>query len=647
MRLSTLRAGGAARPALARLPAAVRDRSRRWLVIVGLLPSAGIVTAISAVGLSLVIGLLPVGFIFWTSSLLSRLPELAHTAASGRAAALAGAAAPAIAVLFLQQMLAPGQIALAELLSRRIDGQCLRMVIGASISRTPLAALEQQKTLDLLSDVRAAFDGASPTPGAAVAGGVALIARYAQLLGAVVLVTVAAGPVAGILVALTALIIRFAQRGSLARFAARWEQMADGRRRISYLVGLGVDLAAAKEMRVLGLVSWLRGRHNGDSRGYLAPMWEQRRRIFLLPFAGFSAVALGGGGAALLLLARAATAGHLGLLDISIALQGVLVAIRFGVFFPESDIKTQHGYDTYQAMIAATATAAAASGPAAAALPGSAAPARTGRTPAAPAGPPQIAIRCEQVVFGYPGAASPVLNGCDLELPVGRSTAIVGLNGAGKTTLIKLLAGLYEPQRGRILVDGMDLAHLGRREWQRRLAIVFQDYIRYELSAAANIWMGAPHARRDRSALLAAARTASALEMLGNLPGGLETPLSSQYRGGQDLSGGQWQRIALARAFFAVQAGATVLILDEPTAHLDVRAEADFYDRFLELSQGLTTVLVSHRFATVRRADQIVVIEDGRVIESGQHEQLLAHGGRYERLFRAQADRFVSRGRPR
>jgi ATP-binding cassette subfamily B protein len=612
-------------------------------VIAGLLPAAGAGPAMTAVVLSLATGALPAGFIFWTSSLLARLPELARLPASGRAAALGLAAAPAIAALFGQQVLAPAQIALAELLTRRVDEWCLRQVMAASIGATPLAALEQQPVLDRFSDVRAAFDGASPTPGAAVAGGVALIARYAQLVGAIALVAGAAGPLAGVLVGVTAVTIRFGQRGSLARFAARWDQLAGGRRRVSYLADLGTGLAAAKELRVLGLVSWLRDRHHGDAHAYLAPMWAQRRQIYLRPFLGYSAVALAGGGAALVLLARGAVAGRLGLFGLSVAIQGVLVAVRFGVFFPESDIKTQHGYETYQAMLAATAPA----GPdrRAAARPRARRPAAPPRSAGA-AGSLRSGIRCEQVVFGYGPAGPPVLDGLDLELPAGRCTAIVGLNGAGKTTLIKLLAGLYQPRQGRILADGTDLAGLDPREWRSRLAIVFQDYVRYELSAAANIWMGAPDAPRDRHALLAAAGQSGALDVLAGLPGGLETPLSARYRGGTDLSGGQWQRIALARAFFAVQAGATVLILDEPTAHLDVRAETDFYDGFLELTRGLTTILVSHRFASVRRADAIVVLEHGRVIESGDHDDLAGRGGRYARLFRAQADRFTGPAAP-
>ena len=242
--------------------------------------------------------------------------------------------------------------------------------------------------------------------------------------------------------------------------------------------------------------------------------------------------------------------------------------------------------------------------------------------------------------FAYPGSDHRVLDGVDLEFPAGSSTAIVGLNGAGKTTLVKLLARLYEPTTGRISVDGADLAEFDVRSWQRRLAVIYQDYIRYEFDAATNIGLGAPEHMHDLDALKRACDWAGATEVIDGLPQGLRTVLSGRYQGGTDLSGGQWQRIALARALFATGAGASVLVLDEPTAQLDVRAEVAFFDRFLELTQGLTTVVISHRFSTVRRAQRIVVLEHGRIIEQGSHDELLALGGRYAELFDLQARRF-------
>jgi ATP-binding cassette subfamily B protein len=228
---------------------------------------------------------------------------------------------------------------------------------------------------------------------------------------------------------------------------------------------------------------------------------------------------------------------------------------------------------------------------------------------------PAQSIRCEHVNLSYPGSAAQVLADIDLEFPAGSSTAIVRLNGAGKTTLVKLLARLYEPTSGRITVDGVDLRDLDPRSWQRRLAVIFQDFVRLELDAAANIGLGSPVGAVDDVAIGAAADWADARGILDRLPGGLRTPLSSRYPGGVDLSGGQWQRLALARAFFAVSRGASVLVLDEPTAHLDIRAEIAFFERFTKITRGLTTIVISHRFSTVRRADQIVVLEHGRVAE--------------------------------
>ncbi len=242
--------------------------------------------------------------------------------------------------------------------------------------------------------------------------------------------------------------------------------------------------------------------------------------------------------------------------------------------------------------------------------------------------------------FRYPGADRDVFSGLDLVLRAGRSTALVGINGAGKTTLVKLLARLHDPTSGRILVDGADLAQLRPAEWQRQVAVVFQDFAHYPLSFAENIGLGAPAHLSDVPGLTDAARRAGALDVLSGLPGGCDTVLSRSYDGGVELSGGQWQRVALARALFAVRHGAAILVLDEPTAWLDARGEADFFERFLDITEGTTTLIISHRFSTVRRADHICVLDEGRVLEEGDHSSLVAAGGRYARLFGLQAARF-------
>jgi ABC-type multidrug transport system fused ATPase/permease subunit len=239
-------------------------------------------------------------------------------------------------------------------------------------------------------------------------------------------------------------------------------------------------------------------------------------------------------------------------------------------------------------------------------------------------------IRFRDLTFAYPGGA-PVLEGFDLSIPAGSSLAIVGQNGAGKTTLAKLLCRLYDPQSGAIEIDGVDMRELDLPSWRSRLTAVFQDFIRFELSLRDNV---APAGAPDHVVL-------EALEAAGasNLAR-LDTILARGYENSTDLSGGQWQRVALARALCAVKLGAGLVLLDEPTAQLDVRGEAAIFERVLAATRHCTTILISHRFSTVRHADRICVLEHGKVIELGTHDELMAKGGRYRTMFDLQAQRF-------
>ena len=235
-----------------------------------------------------------------------------------------------------------------------------------------------------------------------------------------------------------------------------------------------------------------------------------------------------------------------------------------------------------------------------------------------------------------------MLNGLDLTLRAGECTAIVGLNGAGKTTLVKLLTRLYEPTAGTLLVDGNDARDLTIDSWRRQIGVIFQDFNRYELSVSDNIAFGAIARPRDEARIADAAGKAGIGDVAAALPVGYDTILARHYDDGAELSGGEWQRVAIARALYAVAAGARVLVLDEPTAALDVRAEVAFFDQFVELTRGVTSLLISHRFSSVRRADRIVVLEHGRVVEDGTHDSLVAAGGRYADLFHLQAERFAA-----
>lgn len=245
-------------------------------------------------------------------------------------------------------------------------------------------------------------------------------------------------------------------------------------------------------------------------------------------------------------------------------------------------------------------------------------------------GLPSREIRFRDVTFAYAGGPA-VLDHFDLMLPAGSSLAIVGQNGAGKTTLAKLLCRLYDPQAGAIEIDGVPLSEFSLDSWRRRVTAVFQDFTKFELPLRDNV---APAGGPDHV-------VRSALESAGAATlAELDTILSRAYAGGTDLSGGQWQRVALARTLAAVEMGAGLVLLDEPTAQLDVRGEAEIFERILAATRQCTTILISHRFSTVRHADRICVLEKGRVIELGTHDELMAKNGRYRTMFDMQAQRF-------
>lgn len=248
---------------------------------------------------------------------------------------------------------------------------------------------------------------------------------------------------------------------------------------------------------------------------------------------------------------------------------------------------------------------------------------------------PGDGVRFESVWFTYPGSQQAALCDVSLHLQPGQSLALVGENGSGKTTLIKLLTRLYSPDKGRILLDGLDLRHWDAEALRDRVGVIFQDFGRYQFLVGENIGFGDVEHFEDRDHWRLAADKGMAASFIEELPSGYDTQLGKWFKGGRELSGGQWQKIALSRAF--MRTGADILVLDEPTATMDARAESLLYEHFRDLCSGKMTILISHRFSTVRMADQIVVIREGRVVEQGGHQALMTLGGQYAQLFNLQA----------
>jgi ABC-type multidrug transport system fused ATPase/permease subunit len=407
----------------------------------------------------------------------------------------------------------------------------------------------------------------------------------------------------------------------LLRESAVWrdrntEEVRAAQRHADYAYRLAVEPPAAKELRLFGLADWAVERFRARRRQLYELQW-QATRLRERPVAWCLVVVLAANLVVFWSLASAAAAGTLGLDRVVTYATAALSTsmIAFGGL--------SWALDGAAAPVAATLRLEEAMDSAGALVPGN--------RPAA--GMPARAVRFRNLTFGYPTSAQPVLEGFDLEVPAGSSLAIVGQNGAGKTTLAKLLCRLYDPQSGAIEVDGVDLRALDTAAWRSRVTAVFQDFTRFELPLRDNV---APGGAPDD--VIGAALADAGATGLGTL----DTVLARGYEGGTELSGGQWQRVALARALCAVRQGAGVVILDEPTAQLDVRGEAEIFERILAATRQTTTILISHRFSTVRHADRICVLEGGRVIELGTHDELMAAGGRYRTMFELQAARFGS-----
>lgn len=601
----------------------VRELIRGRIGLLRLLSLAGSRTAAVLIGLMLLSAALPAAIAVTTGVVVGRVVEI-----EGSDGGVGPVVVPLVvlAVVLVLEHLAQTMLEpIRGWAASRVNGAVRHRVRAAVGGRPGIAHLETQvvrEAATLPVDNAYLFN-----LGAGAEGQLFVMTRFVGALLAAAVVA-AASPVAGI----TVLVAMIWQRALLRRHYAKavasalTDTVADGRA-ASYWSDIASRPPAAKEVRVFGLARWVVDRYERHGKVPVQALAQVVMRAMPLHsrILGLNTV---GALVSLVLVARAGATGDLEPGQIASALGGIVAVMR---------ILGPMGWEAYSIEAAVPLLDAVNRLEQLREDDGQTTPA--GHAPRAPFAEPPL-IRFEQVTFRYPGGDRDILRDVDLELRPGESIAVVGANGAGKTTLLKLLAGFYAPDKGRISVNGEDLQRVDLAWWRRHLAVIFQDFSHFELSAFENVTLRDADSGGSLEEARWAATTSGALDVVEALPRGWDTVLSRDYTDGADLSGGQWQRVGLARALYATRGGANVLVLDEPTASLDVSAEIAVFDQLLEAAEGVTSVVVSHRFSTVRRAGRIVVLEAGQVIEDGSHDELCALGGTYAQLYNLQADRF-------
>jgi len=575
--------------------------------------------------LSVVSGALPVLRLVAIAHLVATVPEVLRDGASSDASGrLAVAAFAFVAIIGVGGLAWPVIASTTDHIARQVDGRLRERVLRIALRPRATAFLDDATLRQIFDDAKGVTPAMGFTPG-----------RFAALLPSVLgsrvtVICLVSGLFLvdwrlGLVFFLTQLKLEDEMQKVRGRMLAG---AASAPQELAYDLELTTTSGPAKEVRLFGLGRWLLGRYESGTRSHMLTGWSSRRDftpsliVVLVWIAVVDAVAL-------VLLANGATEGQVTLAELTFALTAIMALNPSGAV-NQDDVLMSFAAASIDRIAAAEAALVATSD----------------QAPTATVPPGPVVVGFKDVAYRYPGADRDVLAGVDVELRAGERVAIVGQNGAGKTTLVRLLCGLIPPSAGRVTVNGTGLDEVDPADWRRRLAVLFQDYVRYPFSAHDNVRFGAigwqPDALDER--IEAVAATTGVAMRVHALPSGWETPLSPELSGGGTLSGGEWQRLALARSLLAVDAGARVLVLDEPTAALDVRGEAELFDMLMHSLAGerdALTVFVSHRFSTVRQADRILVIDDGRIAEDGTHEVLVASGGLYARMFRAQADQLL------
>ncbi|WP_373943954.1 ABC transporter ATP-binding protein [Paracoccus marcusii] len=603
------------------------DYAARWAALKNIPPflvmvwRASPALTLAMVALRLMRALMPVAML-WVGKLI--IDQVVVLSAAGGPDTLAGwwnsgLAHPLIALVALELALAVAQDVLGRLVAY-VDALLQeKLVIDISIRLMDHAA-----DLDLASFEDASFQDRLDRARRQTMGRIPLLNQLMQQMqDSVTVISFGVGLVVynPWLVVLLALALIPSLMGEMhfnARTYALNHARAADRRERDYLRMIAATAETAKEVKIFSLSPWLRDRYLTLARRfYLENRVIQRRQLSVM--AVLTALGTLAYYAAFLWIIARTLTGQLSIGDLTF-LSGSFLRLRGLLEGLLSGFSSMAGQAMYLDDLFDFFTA----------RPAIASPADPLPVPV----PIAQGFRFENVGFRYPGREDWAIRGMTLDLRAGETVALVGENGAGKTTIVKLLARLYDPDEGRITLDGRDLRDYDLDQLRGTVGVIFQDFVRYAVTAAENIAIGRIDARDDRPRIVTAAERSLADQVIAKLPKGYDQMVGKRFARGLDLSGGEWQKLAIARAYMR---DAQLLVLDEPTAALDARAEYEVFLRFRDLTQGRTALLISHRFSSVRMADRIIVLEGGRVQDQGSHAELVARPGRYKELFELQA----------